>query len=120
MLDLRNMLPVGDEEEEGEEKEGRGGGEEAGGAGAAAAGAVATPGGGLQVSGKALRNMAPRTAAFLKRFRKLNEALVEVLEDYNLVSFRTLSCREEPTVRRLLAEADRAIGFVATAPRGAS
>jgi hypothetical protein len=62
------------------------------------------------VSGRSLRAIAPRSAAFLKKFRALNEALVGVLEDYNLVSFRTVSCREEPSMRKLLE------GRVAGAP----
>ena len=125
MLDLRSMLPTASDEEEEEEEEegvdeGEAGGQAEGGSGGGGGGGGApapraTPGGGLQVSGRSLRAIAPRSAAFLKKFRALNEALVGVLEDYNLVSFRTLSCREEPSLRKLLEEADRAIGFIPTA-----
>ena len=110
------MLPSAsdDEEEEGAGAEEGAAGGGGGGAPAAAPAPRATPGGGLQVSGRSLRAIAPRSAAFLKKFRALNEALVGVLEDYNLVSFRTVSCREEPSMRKLLEEADRAIGFIPT------
>jgi hypothetical protein len=121
MLELRDMLPAASDDEEGGEEisgvaDGEGAGKRGGGGGASAPAPRATPGGGLQVSGRALRAIAPRSAAFLKKFRALNEALVGVLEDYNLVSFRTVSCREEPSMRELLEEADRAVGFIPTAP----
>jgi len=115
------MLPAAsDEREEEEEEEGEGGegasnGSDSGGARPGAPAPRPTPGGGLQVSGRALRAVAPRSAAFLKKFRALNEALVGVLEDYNLVSFRAVSCREEPSMRKLLEEADRAVGYIQTA-----
>jgi len=118
MLELRDMLPSASDEEEEEEgagaEEGAAGGGGGGGGGGGVPAPRATPGGGLQVSGRSLRAIAPRSAAFLKKFRALNEALVGVLEDYNLVSFRTVSCREEPSMRKLLEEADHAIGFIPT------
>ena len=115
MMDIRNILPLVDEEEE-EEEAAPGAGSEQAGAGSAA-GVSSTAGGGMLASRSALRAMAPRTSAFLRKFRALNEALVEVIEDYNMVSFVPASCRDVPSLQRLLAACDKAIGFVPTYSR---
>jgi hypothetical protein len=83
---------------------------------AAAALVVATPGGGLAAPPAALRRLAPRTAAFLRKFRRLNAALAEVIEDFNLVSFTPVSAADAASVVALLAKADHAMGYVPTAP----
>ena len=75
-----------------------------------------TPGGGLAAPFSALRRVAPRSARFLRRFRRLNEALAQVIEDYNLVSFMPVSAAsDDASVSALLAKADHAIGYVRTA-----
>lgn len=68
-------------------------------------------------SREAINQVAPRTAAFLKKFRKLNEALVEVIEDYNMVSFVAASCRDESSIQRLLKACDSATFFIPTRGR---
>ena len=105
MMDIRSILPLEDAEEE----------EEAVERGEPEAGLTSTAGGGLQASRQALRTLAPRTAAFLKKFRALNEALVTVIEDYNMVSFTAVSCRDVPSLQRLVAKCDKSVGFVALA-----
>ncbi|XP_023230352.1 GPN-loop GTPase 2-like [Centruroides sculpturatus] len=49
---------------------------------------------------------------FLKKFKKLNEALVGVIEDYSLVSFIPLNIKEKQSMMRLLQAADKANGYV--------
>ena len=123
MMDIRSILPLHVDEEE--EEEGEGGVAQEGSSSSTRAsggvgGVTTTEGGGLLASRGALRTMAPRTAAFLKKFRALNEALVEVIEDYNMVSFLAASSREVPSLQRLVAACDKANGFVPTySKRGA-
>ena len=81
---------------------------------AAAALAEAREGGGLALPRAALRACAPRTARFLARFRALNEALVEVVEDFSLVSFVPASASDPASLRAVLAAADKAGGWVMT------
>ncbi len=132
-FDLRSLLPR--EEEEKEDGDGDGDndnevvGEDSDVNAAAAAGSAAsasaerdaaaliehTPGGGLAAPFAALRRVAPRSARFLRRFRRLNEALAQVIEDYNLVSFMAVSAAsDDASVSALLAKADHAIGYVRT------
>ena len=110
MLDVRALLPlaVSDDEEEG-------GG--VGGEGSVASLIERTPGGGLAASRVALSRLAPRSAKFLAKFRRLNEALAEVIQDFNLVSYLPASAGDDASVRALLAAADHAVGYVRTAPR---
>jgi hypothetical protein len=97
-LEIRNILPFQEVEEDG--------------------GAItSSQGGGLMASREAINQVAPRTAAFLKKFRKLNEALVEVIEDYNMVSFVAASCRDESSIQRLLKACDSATFFIPTRGR---
>jgi len=111
---MRNILPLELEEEEEEEGEEEGEekrtGEERG-----EGGIETREGGGMLASRKALHKIAPRTAHFLKKFRKLNEALVEVIEDYNMVSFVPVSCRDMPSLHRLIKACDKATAFIPTA-----
>lgn len=49
---------------------------------------------------------------FTARFRQLNTALVELVEDFGLVSFKTLAVEDARSVATLVKEIDRAGGFV--------
>ncbi|KAJ1975136.1 hypothetical protein H4R35_003287 [Dimargaris xerosporica] len=49
---------------------------------------------------------------FTKRYRKLNEALCELVEDYSLVSFHTLCIEDKKSVMALLSAIDKANGCV--------
>ena len=66
-------------------------------------------------SRRTITKVAPRTAAFLKKFRKLNEALVEVIEDYNMISFVTASSRDTASIHKLIKSCDTATCFIPTA-----
>lgn len=59
-----------------------------------------------------LQRCAPRTSAFLKKFRSLNERIVELLEEYSLVSYLPMSVKSPLTMGSVLKAADKAIGFV--------
>lgn len=49
---------------------------------------------------------------FLKKFKKLNEALVGVIEDYSLVSFIPLNIKKKKSMMHLVQAADKANGYV--------
>jgi len=55
----------------------------------------------------------PRTIAYLQKFQKLNERIVEVVTDYNLVSFIPVSIKDPRTLSNAINVIDKAIGFVA-------
>ena len=125
-FDLRSLLPR-EEEEDGDDNndnEVAGADRDVNAAGSAASASVErdaaaliehTPGGGLAAPFAALRRVAPRSARFLRRFRRLNEALAQVIEDFNLVSFMAVSAAsDDASVSALLAKADHAIGYVRT------
>ncbi len=44
------------------------------------------------------------------KFKRLNEALSELVEDFALVSFKTLNIQDGPSVAALLREVDRCNG----------
>ena len=127
-LDVRALLPGSDDDEAGVEGGagsdagvGGGGGEAGAGAGSDSDGLPPiasliqrTAGGGLAAPRAALARLAPRSAAFLSKFRRLNAALAEVINDYNLISFVPVSAGDAESVRALLATVDKAIGFVRT------
>lgn len=46
------------------------------------------------------------------RYRRLNEALCEVIEDFSLVSFQTLNIQDAEAVQRVLAAVDKANGYL--------
>ncbi|NWT20615.1 GPN2 GTPase, partial [Vireo altiloquus] len=48
---------------------------------------------------------------FFRNFRRLNEKLVEVIEDYSLVSFVPLNVQDPQSLRRVLQAVDKANGF---------
>lgn len=49
---------------------------------------------------------------FLKRFRQLNEKLVDVIENHSLVHFLPLCVSDEATVRNVRAAVDKANGYI--------
>ncbi|CAH0476622.1 unnamed protein product [Peronospora belbahrii] len=49
-----------------------------------------------------------------ERFRRMNEALVDVIEDFSLVSFLPLQIQDAATLQKLVAAVDKANGFVFT------
>lgn len=50
--------------------------------------------------------------SFSKKFHKLNKGLVDVIENYGLVSFLPLSIASEESIRNVRAAADKANGYV--------
>ncbi|NWR43203.1 GPN2 GTPase, partial [Regulus satrapa] len=48
---------------------------------------------------------------FFRNFRRLNEKLVEVIEDYSLVSFVPLNIQDKQSMRRVLQAVDKANGY---------
>jgi len=124
-LDVRALLPGSDDDEAADGGGGGAGGDEAADGGDAGGGGGLPPiasliertaGGGLAAPRAALARLAPRSAAFLAKFRRLNAALAEVINDYNLISFVPVSAGDAESVRALLATVDKAIGFVRTGP----
>jgi hypothetical protein len=51
------------------------------------------------------------TGAFAQRHTKLNEAIVELVDDFGLVSFGTLNITDKESVARALAAIDKANGY---------
>ncbi|XP_013414423.1 GPN-loop GTPase 2 [Lingula anatina] len=49
---------------------------------------------------------------FFSKYRKLNEALVSVVEDYSLVSFVALNIKDRDCMLRVIREVDKANGYV--------
>eukprot|EP00794_Sanderia_malayensis_P000159 gene159-771_t len=49
---------------------------------------------------------------FMKRFKKLNKALTNVIQDYGLVSFTTLCIEDKETMIKLIQLIDKAGGYV--------
>lgn len=48
---------------------------------------------------------------FFRNFRRLNEKLVEVIEDYSLVSFVPLNVQDKQSMRQVLRAVDKANGY---------
>ncbi|XP_042297020.1 GPN-loop GTPase 2 isoform X2 [Sceloporus undulatus] len=48
---------------------------------------------------------------FFKKYRRLNEKLVEVIEDYSLVSFIPLNVQDKESMRRVMQAVDKANGY---------
>mmetsp|Transcript_36472 Transcript_36472/g.94765 ORF Transcript_36472/g.94765 Transcript_36472/m.94765 type:complete len:91 (-) Transcript_36472:82-354(-) len=46
------------------------------------------------------------------RFKKLNEALIEVVEDYGLVGFLPLNISDKESVYGVVKNVDKAIGYI--------
>jgi len=49
---------------------------------------------------------------WLKKYKKLNEALVGIIEDYSLVTFQPLSVENKESMMRLLKSVDKCNGYV--------
>ena len=49
---------------------------------------------------------------FPEKYKKLNEVMCELVEDFSLVSFSTLNIQETESVAQLLQQADKANGYV--------
>ena len=58
-------------------------------------------------------------SAFARRHAKLNEAIVELIEDFSLVSFGTLNISDKESVARALKSIDKANGYCFGATEGA-
>lgn len=48
---------------------------------------------------------------FFQKYRKLNEALISVIEDYSLVSFEVLHVEDKESMLRLMKSVDRSNGY---------
>ncbi|KAL8220659.1 UNVERIFIED_CONTAM: GPN-loop GTPase 2 [Gekko kuhli] len=48
---------------------------------------------------------------FFKNYRRLNQKLVEVVEDYSLVSFVPLNVQDKESMQRVMQEVDKANGY---------
>jgi len=53
-----------------------------------------------------------RPQTFLQRYRRLNDRLAGVIQDYNLLAYLPVTLREPRTLLRLAKLADKAVGFV--------
>ncbi|CAI5716163.1 unnamed protein product [Hyaloperonospora brassicae] len=60
------------------------------------------------------RQSAIPTSRFAERFRHMNEALINVIEDFSLVSFLPVQIEDPATLQKLIAAVDKANGFVFT------
>ena len=115
MLDLGSVLPPLDEAHfAAQEDRGAGAGDAAaadddddsggGGGGGSASGGV----------GRVRPRFPPRTIEFMRRFHRLHAKVVEVVTDFNLVSFVAVSANDAASLLALQARVDHATGFVAT------
>ncbi|XP_003386225.2 PREDICTED: GPN-loop GTPase 2-like isoform X2 [Amphimedon queenslandica] len=50
--------------------------------------------------------------SFFNRYKKLNEAIISIVEDHSLVSFLTLSIQDKESVHKVSTEIDRASGYI--------
>lgn len=48
---------------------------------------------------------------FFEKYRKLSEGLVDIIQDYSLVSFTPLNIQQAEDIKNVLSLADRAIGY---------
>lgn len=80
-----------------------------GGDGEGSAGAEAGDGAG---AGAASSSSAPAGTSFMrKKYGKLTRGLCELVEDFSLVSFLTLSIEDKESVRRVVQAADKSVGY---------
>lgn len=105
MMDLQSILPasideIEDDEAEAELRDADSAGEQGDGSLSGAP------------SGKIRPKFPPRTREFFRKFQKLNERIVEVVSDYNLVSFTPISVRDPRSLSNLTTLVDKAVGFV--------
>ncbi|KAG2824116.1 hypothetical protein PC118_g11236 [Phytophthora cactorum] len=66
-----------------------------------------------QISLEPRHTTAPNSR-LAERFRRMNEALVDVIEDFSLVSFLPLQIQDPATIQKVVAAIDKASGFVFT------
>ena len=64
--------------------------------------------------GRVRPRFPPRTIEFMRRFHRLHAKVVEVVTDFNLVSFVAVSANDAASLLALQARVDHATGFVAT------
>lgn len=58
-------------------------------------------------------SLEPKQPTFLNaRFRRMNEALLDVIEDFSLVSFHPLQIQDGQSLQHLIQVIDKANGFV--------
>ncbi|KAF4321834.1 hypothetical protein JM18_003851 [Phytophthora kernoviae] len=60
------------------------------------------------------RHTTISTSRLAERFRRMNEALVDVIEDFSLVSFLPMQIQDPSTLQKVVAAIDKANGFVFT------
>jgi hypothetical protein len=56
-----------------------------------------------------------RETPAMRRFRKINESLCDVIDDYRLVSFHPLDIQDKSSMGRVVAAIDKANGFILSA-----
>jgi hypothetical protein len=64
--------------------------------------------------GRVRPRFPPRTLEFMRRFHRLHAKVVEVVTDFNLVSFVAVSANDAASLLALQARIDHATGYVAT------
>jgi len=118
MLDLRSVLPPldldDDDDVDSYDNNGGGGGDNA----------LKHEGGEVRGGGDKVRvksslgrikpKFPPRSIEFLRKFHRLHEKVVEVVEDYNLISFSAISVKDPASIVQLQERIDHATGFVQT------
>ncbi len=133
LFDLRDLLPYLDarpadpDAPDLEEEEGEGEGGEAGGGGAESMELVvdggkknddsdgsgpSVPSSGSGGAGRGGSSMLLLGGGGGGRYRRLNAALCELIEDFSLVNFQTLNIQDPDAVQRVLAVADKANGYL--------
>jgi hypothetical protein len=60
------------------------------------------------------RHTTTPNSRLAERFHRMNEALVDVIEDFSLVSFLPLQIQDPATLQKVVAAIDKANGFVFT------
>jgi len=112
MMDLNSVLPPLDEALF--EAQDEGGGAGAGdGRGGDADAEESEEGGGNGGVGRVRPRFPPRSLEFMRRFHRLHAKVVEVVTDFNLVSFVAVSAADAASLLALQARIDHATGFVA-------
>jgi len=111
-MDLNSVLPPLDEALFDAQDEGGGAGASDGRGGDADA-EEGEEGGGNGGVGRVRPRFPPRSLEFMRRFHRLHAKVVEVVTDFNLVSFVAVSAADAASLLALQARIDHATGFVA-------
>ena len=121
MLDLRSVLPPLDLDDDDDNYDNNNGGN---GGGGNNNNALKYEGGEVRGGGDKVRintslgrikpQFPPRSIEFLRKFHRLHEKVVEVVEDYNLISFSAISVKDPASIVQLQERIDHATGFVQT------